>query len=152
VDRPIGRAADRNDRAPLITCGGEGQFGFGQAQLVDTDNCTQFRPRDGPAAGDQREQIGVVAALDHERLDDAGCRDAEELRRLVEAACVRSLADLDLETTGCRGIPNPVEGICHASGAASGSSATQSSSSVRSACHAAYSTPAAAAAPRTIAM
>src|SRR5690606_14402715 len=83
-----------------------------------------------------------------------GRRDVEDLGRLVQALRLRTLADLDGESAGSRGILHPRMRVCvvlraHASGAASGSSATHSSSSARSACQAAYSTPIAAAAPST---
>src|SRR5690606_20056250 len=73
---------------------------------------------------------------------------------LMQTARRGTLADLDGETAGgCRGA-HPLVRVGHtqAFGVESGSSATHSSSSARSACQAATTTPIAAAAPRMIAM
>ena len=65
----------------LVPGGGESARRVGQLQLVHPDHRPQLRPRDRPIAGDQREQVGVVAALDHEGLHDPRGRDAEQCRQ-----------------------------------------------------------------------
>ncbi len=154
IDRPIRGAADGNDGAsPLVAGRLERELGLGQAQLVHADQGAQLRPRDRASAGHEGEQEGVVRALDDASFDDAGRRDAEQLGRLEQAAGSGGFADLDVEPLRAAGrIPHPAHAdrLRHqsdgrrrdqtgvsASGAASGSSATQSSSSARSACHAA---------------
>src|SRR5690606_16270578 len=125
------------DRAAFVAGRREGQLGLGQPKPVDADDRAELRPRDGTAAGYEGEQIGVAGAFDDEGLHDRGCRNAEKARSLVETSGLRALSDLDREAAGSSGVANPLEAVGHASGAASGSSATHSSSSVRSACHAA---------------